>query len=249
MSGHSKWHTIKHKKGAADAKRGKVFTRIIKELTVAARAGGGDPDANPRLRTIIAEAKAVNMPADNIKRAVQRGTGELPGVSYEEVSYEGYGPGGAALIVEVLTDNRNRTVGEIRHLLTKHGGNLGETNSVAWMFDKKGYIVVEKSKTDEETLMAATLDAGADDLRDDEDNWEVMSPPDSFQQVLDAIKALGIEPGAAEIAMLPQNYVKLEGKTAQQMIKLIEVLEDHDDTKKVWSNADIAEKEIEASLA
>jgi YebC/PmpR family DNA-binding regulatory protein len=249
MSGHSKWHTIKHKKGAADAKRGKVFTRIIKELTVAARAGGGDPDANPRLRTIIAEAKAVNMPADNIKRAVQRGTGELPGVSYEEVSYEGYGPGGAALIVEVLTDNRNRTVGEIRHLLTKHGGNLGETNSVAWMFDKKGYIVVEKSKTDEDTLMAATLDAGADDLRDDDDNWEVVSPPDSFQQVLDAIKALGIEPGAAEIAMLPQNYVKLEGKTAQQMIKLIEVLEDHDDTKKVWSNADIAEKEIEASLA
>ena len=249
MSGHSKWHTIKHKKGAADAKRGKVFTRIIKELTVAARAGGGDPDANPRLRTIIAEAKAVNMPADNIKRAIQRGTGELPGVSYEEVSYEGYGPGGAALIIEVLTDNRNRTVGEIRHLLSKHGGNLGETNSVAWMFDKKGYIVVEKSKTDEETLMAATLDAGADDLRDDEDSWEVMSPPDSFQQVLDAIKALGIEPGAAEIAMLPQNYVKLEGKTAQQMIKLIEVLEDHDDTKKVWSNADIEEKEIEASLA
>jgi YebC/PmpR family DNA-binding regulatory protein len=249
MSGHSKWHTIKHKKGAADAKRGKIFTRLIKELTVAARAGGGDPDANPRLRTIIAEAKAVNMPADNIKRAIQRGTGELPGVSYEEVSYEGYGPGGAALIIEVLTDNRNRTVGEIRHLLSKHGGNLGETNSVAWMFDKKGYIVVEKAKTDEETLMAATLDAGADDLRDDEDNWEVVSPPDSFQQVLDAIKALGIEPGAAEIAMLPQNYVKLEGKTAQQMIKLIEVLEDHDDTKKVWSNADIAEKEIEASLA
>jgi YebC/PmpR family DNA-binding regulatory protein len=249
MSGHSKWHTIKHKKGAADARRGKIFTRLIKELTVAARAGGGDPDANPRLRTIIAEAKAVNMPADNIKRAIQRGTGELPGVSYEEVSYEGYGPGGAALIIEVLTDNRNRTVGEIRHLLSKHGGNLGETNSVAWMFDKKGYIVVEKAKTDEETLMAATLDAGADDLRDDEDNWEVVSPPDSFQQVLDAIKALGIEPGAAEIAMLPQNYVKLEGKTAQQMIKLIEVLEDHDDTKKVWSNADIAEKEIEASLA
>jgi YebC/PmpR family DNA-binding regulatory protein len=249
MSGHSKWHTIKHKKGAADAKRGKIFTRIIKELTVAARAGGGDPDANPRLRTVIAEAKAVNMPADNIKRAIQRGTGELPGVSYEEVNYEGYGPGGAALIIEVLTDNRNRTVGEIRHLLSKHGGNLGETNSVAWMFDKKGYIVVEKAKADEETLMAATLDAGADDLRDDEDNWEVMSPPDSFQQVLDAIKALGIEPGAAEIAMLPQNYVKLEGKTAQQMIKLIEVLEEHDDTKKVWSNADIAEKEIEASLA
>jgi YebC/PmpR family DNA-binding regulatory protein len=249
MSGHSKWHTIKHKKGAADAKRGKVFTRIIKELTVAARSGGGDPDANPRLRTIIAEAKAVNMPADNIKRAIQRGTGELPGVSYEEVTYEGYGPGGAALIIEVLTDNKNRTVGEIRHLLGKHGGNLGEANSVAWMFDKKGYIVVEKTKADEETLMAAALDAGADDLRDDGDNWEVVSAPDSFQVVLDAIKALNIEPAAAEIAMLPQNYVKLEGKPAQQMIKLMEVIEEHEDTKKVWSNADIEEKEIEASLA
>jgi YebC/PmpR family DNA-binding regulatory protein len=249
MSGHSKWHTIKHKKGAADARRGKVFTRLIKELTVAARAGGGDPDANPRLRTIIAEAKSVNMPADNIKRAIQRGTGELPGVSYEEVTYEGYGPGGAALIIEVLTDNKNRTVGEMRHLLTKHGGNLGEANSVAWMFHKKGYIVIEKSKADEETLIAAALDAGADDLRDDGDNWEVVSAPDAFQHVLEAIKALSIEPAAAEIAMLPQNYVKLEGKPAQQMIKLIEVIEEHDDTKKVWSNADIEEKEIEASLA
>jgi YebC/PmpR family DNA-binding regulatory protein len=249
MSGHSKWHTIKHKKGAADAKRGKVFTRIIKELTVAARAGGGDADSNPRLRTIIAEAKSVNMPADNIKRAIQRGTGELPGVSYEEVTYEGYGPGGAALIIEVLTDNKNRTVGEIRHLLGKHGGNLGEANSVAWMFNKKGYIVVEKSKADEDALMSAVLDAGADDLQDDGDNWEVMSSPDVFQQVLDAVKGLGIEPAAAEIAMVPQNYVKLEGKTAQQMIKLMEVVEEHDDTKKVWSNADIEEKEIEASLA
>jgi YebC/PmpR family DNA-binding regulatory protein len=249
MSGHSKWHTIKHKKGAADARRGKVFTRLIKELTVAARAGGGDPDANPRLRTVITEAKSVNMPADNIKRAIQRGTGELPGVSYEEVTYEGYGPGGAALIIEVLTDNKNRTVGEMRHLLTKHGGNLGEANSVAWMFHKKGYIVIEKSKADEETLIAAALDAGADDLRDDGDNWEVVSAPDAFQHVLEAIKALSIEPAAAEIAMLPQNYVKLEGKPAQQMIKLIEVIEEHDDTKKVWSNADIEEKEIEASLA
>ncbi|HSC27924.1 MAG TPA: YebC/PmpR family DNA-binding transcriptional regulator [Vicinamibacterales bacterium] len=249
MSGHSKWHTIKHKKSAADAKRGKIFTRIIKELTIAARAGGGDPDANPRLRTVVAEAKSVNMPAENIKRAIQRGTGELPGVSYEEVTYEGYGPGGAALIIEALTDNRNRTVGELRHLLSKHGGNLGESNSVAWMFDKKGYIVVEKSKADEETLMAAALDAGADDLRDDEDNWEVVSAPEGFQKVLDAVKALGIEPAAAEIAMLPQNYVKLEGKTAQQMVKLMEAIEDHDDTRKVWSNADIEEKEIEASLA
>jgi YebC/PmpR family DNA-binding regulatory protein len=249
MSGHSKWHTIKHKKGAADARRGKVFTRIIKELTVAARSGGGDPDANPRLRTVIADAKSVNMPADNIKRAIQRGTGELPGVSYEEVTYEGYGPGGAALIIETLTDNRNRTVGEMRHLLSKHGGNLGESNSVAWMFEKKGYIVVEKSKADEETLMAAALDAGADDMRDDQDSWEVVSTPETFQKVLDAVKSLGIEPAAAEIAMLPQNYVKLEGKSAHQMVKLMEAIEEHDDTRKVWSNADIEEKEIEASLA
>jgi YebC/PmpR family DNA-binding regulatory protein len=249
MSGHSKWHTIKHKKGAADAKRGKIFTRIIKELTVAARSGGGDPEMNPRLRTIVAEAKASNMPADNIKRAIQRGTGELPGVSYEEVTYEGYGPGGAALMIESLTDNKNRTVGEIRHLLSKHGGNLGESNSVAWMFAKKGYIVVEKGKADEETLMAAAIDAGADDMRDDGDSWEILSAPESFQQVLDAVKALNIEPGAAEIALVPQNYVKLEGKPAQQMIKLMEILEEHEDTKKVWSNADIEEKEIEASLA
>jgi len=249
MSGHSKWHTIKHKKGAADAKRGKVFTRIIKELTVAARAGGGDVDTNPRLRTIVAEAKSVNMPADNIKRAVQRGTGELPGVSYEEITYEGYGPGGAAIIIETLTDNKNRTVGEMRHLLSKLGGNLAAENSVAWMFNKKGYIVVEKAKVDEEKLMAAAIDAGADDLRDDDDSWEIVSAPDVFQQVLEAVKALGIEPGAAEVALLPQNYVKLEGKAAQQMIKLIDQLEEHEDTKKVWSNADIEEKEIEASLA
>jgi YebC/PmpR family DNA-binding regulatory protein len=249
MSGHSKWHTIKHKKGAADAKRGKVFTRLIKELTVAARAGGGDPDMNPRLRTIVAEAKSVNMPADNIKRAIQRGTGELPGVSYEEITYEGYGPGGAAVIIETLTDNKNRTVGEIRHTLGKHGGNLAAENSVAWMFDKKGYIVVEKTKAAEDTLMAAAIDAGADDLRDDGDSWEIVSAPEVFQTVLEAVKALGIEPGAAEVAFLPQNYVKLEGKQAQQMIKLMEALEDNEDSKKVWSNADIEEKEIEASLA
>jgi YebC/PmpR family DNA-binding regulatory protein len=249
MSGHSKWHTIKHKKGAADAKRGKVFTRIIKELTVAARGGGGDPDMNPRLRTIVAEAKAVNMPADNIKRAIQRGTGELPGVNYDEITYEGYGPGGAAIIIETLTDNKNRTVGELRHMLGKYGGNLAAENSVAWMFDKKGYIVVDKAKAEEEALMAAALDAGADDMRDDGEAWEIMTPIDAFQKVLEAVKAMGIEPGAAEIAMLPQNYVKLEGKTAQQMVKLMEAAEDHEDTKKVWSNADIEEKEIEASLA
>ncbi|MBA3297952.1 MAG: YebC/PmpR family DNA-binding transcriptional regulator [Acidobacteria bacterium] len=249
MSGHSKWHTIKHKKGAADAKRGKVFTRVIKELTVAARGGGGDPDMNPRLRTIIAEAKSVNMPADNIKRAIQRGTGELPGVSYDEITYEGYGPGGAALIIETLTDNKNRTVGEIRHLLGRFAGNLAAENSVAWMFDKKGYIVVEKTKAEEEALMAAALDAGADDMRDDGDSWEIISSPDTFQKVLEAVKGLGLEPGAAEIAFLPQNYVKLEGKPAQQMVRLMEAIEEHEDTKKVWSNADIEEKEIEASLA
>jgi YebC/PmpR family DNA-binding regulatory protein len=249
MSGHSKWHTIKHKKGAADAKRGKVFTRIIKELTIAARGGGGDVDSNPRLRTVVAEAKSVNMPADNIKRAIQRGTGELPGVSYEEITYEGYGPGGAALIIETLTDNKNRTVGEIRHVLGKYGGNLAAENSVAWMFDKKGYIVVDKTKADEDALMSAALEAGADDLRDDGDSWEVVSAPDAFQKVLEAVKGLGIEPGAAEIAFLPQNYVKLEGKPAQQMVRLMDAIEEHEDTKKVWSNADIEEKEIEASLA
>src|SRR3970282_895211 len=249
MSGHSKWHTIKHKKGAADAKRGKIFTRIIKELTVARRGGGGDPDATPRLRTVVTEAKSVNMPADNIKRAIQRGTGELPGVSYDEITYEGYGPGGAAIIVETLTDNKNRTVGELRHILSKHAGNLAAENSVAWMFDKKGYLGVENSKSEEEALMAAAIDAGADDMRDDGDSWEIVSAPDTFQKVLDAVKALGIEPGAAEIGMLPQNYVKLEGKPEQQRVKMMAALEEHDDTKKVWSNADIEEKEIEASLA
>ena len=248
MSGHSKWHTIKHKKGAADAKRGKVFTRIIKELTIAARAGGGDPDINPRLRTIIAEAKAVNMPADNIKRAVRRGTGEEPGLTYEEVMYEGYGPGGAAIMIDALTDNKNRTVGELRHMLSKHGGNLGETNSVAWMFDKKGYIVVSKSKANEEQLMAAALDAGADDMRDDGDAWEILSAPDAYQSVLDAVKGLGIEPEASEVSMLPQNYVKLEGKVAHQMVRLMDVLDEHEDVRHVWSNSDIEEKEIEASL-
>ncbi|MCC7010877.1 MAG: YebC/PmpR family DNA-binding transcriptional regulator [Acidobacteria bacterium] len=249
MSGHSKWHTIKHKKGAADAKRGKVFTRIIKELTVAARNGGGDPDTNPRLRTVIADAKQVNMPADNIKRAIRRGTGEEEGVSYDEVTYEGYGPGGVALIVEALTDNKNRTVSEIRHIFGKYGGNLGESNSVAWMFEKKGHIVVDKSKASEDALMNVVLDAGADDMRDDGEAWEIISAPEAHGAVLEAVKKLGIEPDTSEIAMLPQNYIKLEGKPAQQMIKLMEMLEEHDDTKNVWSNVDLDEKEIEASLA
>jgi YebC/PmpR family DNA-binding regulatory protein len=249
MSGHSKWHSIKHKKGAADAKRGKVFTRLIKELTVAARAGGGDPDMNPRLRTIVAEAKANNMPRENIDRAIRRGTGQEPGVSYEEAQYEGYGPGGAALIIDVLTDNKNRTAGEIRHLLEKHGGNLAAPNAVAWMFHKKGYIVVEKTKADEEKLMSAVLDAGADDLQDDEDNWEVLCTPEAFPAVNEAVKALGIEPATAKVQMIPQNYVKLEGKAAQQMVRLMGDLEDHDDVQNVSSNFDISEKEIEASLA
>jgi YebC/PmpR family DNA-binding regulatory protein len=249
MSGHSKWHTIKHKKGAADAKRGKLFTRIIKELTVAARNGGGDADTNPRLRTIIAEAKANNMPSDNIKRAIRRGTGEEPGVSYEEAQYEGYGPGGAAVIIDVLTDNKNRTVGELRHMLTKYGGSLAETNAVAWMFSKKGYIVVGKDKVAEDVLMNAVLEAGGDDIADDDENWEVFSGVQEFPAVLEAVKALGIEPAAAEISMIPQNYLKLEGKAAQQMVKLMDALDDHDDVRQVWSNFDIEEKEIEASLA
>jgi YebC/PmpR family DNA-binding regulatory protein len=249
MSGHSKWHSIKHKKGAADAKRGKIFTRLIKELTVAARTGGGDPDMNPRLRTIVQEAKQNNMPADNIKRAIRRGTGEEPGVSYEEAQYEGYGPGGAAVIIDVLTDNKNRTVGELRHLLEKYGGNLAASNAVAWMFHKKGYIVIEKTKADEDKLMSVVLDAGADDLQDDDDNWEVLSSPEAFPAVNEAVKTLGVEPATAQVSMIPQNYVKLEGKPAQQMVKLMEALEEHDDVQHVWSNFDISEKEIEASLA
>ncbi len=249
MSGHSKWHTIKHKKGAADAKRGKIFTRLIKELTVAARSGGGDPGMNPRLRTIIAAAKEVNMPADNIKKAIQRGTGELPGVVYEEITYEAYGPGGSALIIETMTDNKNRTVGELRHMLEKHAGNLASTNAVAWMFSKKGLIVVEKAKADEEKLLSIALEAGADDMADEGDNWEVLSDPATFEAVRDAVKASGVEPASAQVAMLPQNYVKLTGTPANQMIKLMDALDDHEDVKQVWSNFDIEEKEIEASLA
>ena len=249
MSGHSKWHTIKHKKGAADAKRGKIFTRLIKELTVAARGGGGDVDMNPRLRTIVNEAKANNMPRENIERAIRRGTGEEPGVSYEEIMYEGYGPGGVALMIQTLTDNKNRTVGEIRHLLAKYNGNLAAENSVAWMFSRKGQIFVSKGRVDEDKLLSAALDAGADDMNDDESAWEIVTAPESFEAVRDAVKGLGIEPTSAEIAMVPQNYVKLQGKDANQMIKLMEALDDHDDVQNVWANFDIEEKEIEASLA
>ncbi|MFB3813441.1 MAG: YebC/PmpR family DNA-binding transcriptional regulator [Terriglobales bacterium] len=244
MSGHSKWATIKHKKGALDAKRGKIFTRLIKEITIAAKAGGGDPDKNPRLRTAVAAAKAENMPADNIKRAIQRGTGELPGVSYEEFSLEGYGPGGVALLIEISSDNRNRTVSEIRHLLGKNGGNMGEAGSVAWMFHKKGSIVVPKSAAKEDDLMNIVLEAGGDDLRDDGENWEIITDPSAYESVLEALKQANIKPAVHEIAMIPQNYIKLEGQPANTMIRLLDALEDHDDVQHVYSNFDIDEKQL-----
>jgi YebC/PmpR family DNA-binding regulatory protein len=245
MSGHSKWATIKHKKGALDAKRGKIFTKLIKEITIAAR-NGGDPDSNPRLRTAIAAAKAENMPADNIKRAVQKGTGELPGTTYEEVTYEGYGPGGVALIIEITTDNKNRTISEIRHVLGKHGGNLGSNGCVAWMFSKRGYVVVEKDKADEGRLLELVTEAGAEDMQEDGTNWEIFSPPAEFQQVVEKLKSAGITPAAAEVSMIPQNYVKLSGKEAGQMLRLMEELEDHDDVQQVYANFDIEEAEMHA---
>jgi YebC/PmpR family DNA-binding regulatory protein len=243
MSGHSKWATIKHKKGALDAKRGKAFTRLIREITMAAKSGG-DPDKNPRLRTAIAAAKAENMPADNIKRAVQRGTGELPGAQYEEFSLEGYGPGGVAVLIEISSDNRNRTVSEIRHMLGKHGGNMGEAGSVSWMFHKKGDIVVPKAAAKEDDLMNIVLEAGGDDLRDDGENWEILTDLHAFEPVLEAIKKAGIKPASAEIAMLPQNYIKLEGQPATQMIKMIDALEEHDDVNHVYSNFDVDIKQL-----
>jgi YebC/PmpR family DNA-binding regulatory protein len=249
MSGHSKWHSIKHKKGAIDAKRGRMFTKLIKEITIAARIGGGDAEGNPRLRKAIADAKEVNMPADNIKRAVQKGTGELEGGQLEELQYEGYGPGGVALIVEVVTDNRNRTVSEIRHVFSKNGGNMGESGSVAWMFNKKGYIAIEKAKGDEETLMNLAIDAGADDFTSEESNYEIYTAPASFDKVLDAVKAKGITPETAEVSMIPQNYIKVEGKTAQQMVKLMEALEEHDDVQHVYANFDIEESELAEAVS
>jgi len=245
MSGHSKWATIKHKKGALDAKRGKVFTRLIKEISIAAKNGGGDPDSNPRLRTAIAAAKAENMPADNIKRAIQRGTGELPGAVYEEFILEGYGPGGVALLAEINTDNRNRTVSEIRHVFGKNGGNMAEAGAVSWMFHKKGDIVVPKVAAKEDDLMALVLDAGAEDMRDDGDNWEVLTDPSSYEAVLEAVKKAGIEPASAAVAMIPQNYIKLEGQAANTMIRLMEALEEHDDVQNVHSNFDIDQKLLE----
>jgi YebC/PmpR family DNA-binding regulatory protein len=249
MSGHSKWSTIKHKKGAADAKRGRVFTKIIKEITVAARLGGGDTSGNPRLRTVLAAAKAANMPKDNIEKAIKKGTGELPGVSYEEVSYEGYGPGGVAILVQAVTDNRNRTLPEIRHLFSKYGGNLGESNCVAWMFEKKGYIVVPQSASPEEKLLEVVLDAGGDDVRDDGENWEIFTPPEGVEAVREALVAGGIQPTTAEVSMVPKTTVRLEGKKAQQLLSMMEGIEEHDDVQNVWANFDIDAATIEEQRA
>jgi YebC/PmpR family DNA-binding regulatory protein len=245
MSGHSKWATIKHKKAALDAKRGKAFTRIIKEVMIASRSGG-DPDSNPRLRTAILAAKAASMPADNIKKAIMRGTGELEGGQIDEVMFEGYGPGGAAVLVKVATDNRNRTVSEIRHCFSKNGGNLGEVGSVAWLFERKSHVYVPRDQASEEQLMTIVLDAGADDLRDEGDQWEVVSPPEAHEAVVAALRKAGIPTDAAEVAMLPKNVVHLEGKQAGAMLRLSEALEEHDDVQNVYSNFDIDEKELEA---
>ncbi len=244
MAGHSKWAQIKHKKAHADAKKGRLFTKIVKEISVAARLGGGDPEGNPRLRLAIEKAKEVNMPSENIKRAIMKGTGELPGVSYEEYSYEGYGPGGVAVLIEVLTDNKNRTVSELRHLMSKHGGSLGEAGCVAWMFEKKGYILVEKGNVDEDTLMSVALDAGAEDMKNDpkEDNYEVITRPEDLNSIKESIESAGIPVSLAEITMLPKSYVTLDEKNSEQMMRLIEALEDHDDVQNVYANFDIPEE-------
>ena len=244
MSGHSKWSTIKHKKGAADAKRGKIFTKLIKEITVAARLGGGDIDANPRLRSAVTAAKSENMPKDNMERAIKKGTGELEGVNYEEVLYEGYGPGGAAILIESLTDNKNRAVAEIRNILNKNNGNLGENGCVAWMFDQKGYFVVEKEKIDEDFLMETAIDAGAEDVREDGVNFEIISNPKDFEPVKKALDNAKIAYIMAEVTKLPQTLLALEGKSAEQMIRLMDILDDCEDVQKVYTNADIPENLI-----
>ncbi len=246
MSGHSKWSTIKHKKGAADAKRGKTFTRIIKEMTVAARMGGGDPDSNPRLRSAVAEAKAANMPKDNVERAIKRGTGELEGVSYEEITYEGYGPGGVALMVEVMTDNTNRTTPEIRHMLEKNGGNMGTPGSVRFQFDRKGYFSVDKKAADEDKLMEIALEAGADDLLSGADAFEIYTSAESFEQVRQALEKNKIATIEAKLGQIPKNPVRLDESKAKQMIRLMESLDDHDDVQNVWSNFDIPDEMLES---
>jgi YebC/PmpR family DNA-binding regulatory protein len=239
MSGHSKWANIKHRKGAEDARRGKVFTKIIKEIMLAARTGGGDPAGNPRLRSALISARTSNMPKDNIERAIKKGTGELEGVTYEESFYEGYGPGGAAVLVESLSDNKNRTVADIRHIFNKAGGNMGENGCVAWMFHKKGWLSVKKEDADEEKLMSVALDAGAEDIRDEEENFEVITMPEDFEAVKKALDDASIPYADPEVTMLPQSYVSLTGKEAEQMMKLMEALEDNDDVQKVYTNADI----------
>lgn len=241
VAGHSKWAQIKHKKAHTDAKRGKVFTKIVKEIATAAKLGGGDPDGNPRLRTAIDNAKEVNMPHDNIKKAIMKGTGELPGVSYEEYLYEGYGPAGVAVMVEVMTDNKNRTVPEIRHIMSKNGGSLGESGCVSWIFEKKGYILVSKAKTSEDMVMTVALDAGAEDMRNDpeEENFEIITAPEDFAAVKGAVEKAGLPVESAEVTMLPKTYVVLDGKTAEQMVRLIDALEDNDDVQNVYANFDI----------
>ena len=244
MAGHSKWAQIKHKKAHTDAKRGKVFTKIVKEISIAARLGGGDPEGNPRLRTAIEKAKEVNMPHDNIKRAIMKGTGELPGTTYEEFIYEGYGPGGVAVLIEVHTDNKNRTVSEIRHIMSKHGGNMGEAGCVSWMFEKRGYILVEKNKTDEDALMTVALDAGALDMRNDprEDSYEVITSPEDLNAVKTAIEGSRVAVSLAETTMLPKSYVPLDEKTAEQTMKLIEILEENEDVQNVYANFDVPDE-------
>ena len=249
MSGHSKWSSIKHKKGAADAKRGKIFTKIIKEISVAARLGGGDPDGNPRLRTAIASAKAENMPKDNIERAIKKGTGELEGVHYEESVCEGYGPNGFAILVNLMTDNKNRTMAELRHAFTKYNGNIGTTGCVAWMFDKKGLISFDKDKVDEEKLMEVALDAGAEDISDEDSTLEVITNPNDFEKVKEAIDKSGIQYIFAKVTMVPQNTVKLEEKEAEQALKLVEALEDSDDVQNVYANFDISDEIMEKLTA
>ena len=249
MSGHSKWHSIKHKKAAIDSKRGRAFTKFIKDITIAARIGVGDPEGHPRLPKAIADAKTLNMPADNIKRAIMKGTGELEGGQLEEIMYEGYGPGGVALIAEVVTDNRNRTVSEIRHVFSKNGGNMAEAGAVSWMFSKKGYIVIDQSKADEDTLMALAIEAGADDFVPEGSTYEIYTSTNTFDGVLTVLKEKGIEPMSAEISMIPQNYVKVEGKSAQAVLKLMEALDEHDDVQHVYGNFDIEESELEAAVS
>ena len=246
MSGHSKWSTIKHKKAAQDAKRGKIFTKLIREIMVAARLGGGDPSANPRLRAAIAAAKSENMPKDRIERAIKKGTGEIEGVYYEEVTYEGYAPGGVAVLIEAMTDNRQRTVAEMRYLFSKRGGNLGEPGSVAWIFEKKGLIIVEKDKVDEDTLMTIALEAGADDLQEQEKEWEIHTSPEDFEKVKAELEKNSIPFVSAQITMVPKTTVKIEDeKQASQVLKLMEALEDHDDVQHVYANFDIPDAILE----